>query len=76
MIADPFWFQYLPYKYLANQYEVVLCPTDSQKTIRATFLELNTGAPKVHFSYAMNDLLPTPITMLRMPMRRTRTWLT
>ncbi|GMV97199.1 MAG: hypothetical protein AMXMBFR83_15580 [Phycisphaerae bacterium] len=61
---DPYWFEYLPFKYLANQVEIVKCPTDdptvAQRRGRTGYPELSAGARKITFSYAMNDELPTP----------------
>jgi prepilin-type N-terminal cleavage/methylation domain-containing protein len=59
---DPYWFQYLPWKYLSNTYEIVTCPSDQSaaKYGRTGFQELNGGSPRITFSFAMNDRLPIP----------------
>ncbi len=60
---DPYWFQVLPWKYLANQYKVVTCPADNldqaRRIGRTGFPELNGGSPQITYSYAMNDTIPT-----------------
>ncbi len=57
---DPYWFQYLPYKYLSNQTEVTKCPADDKASAfgRDGFPELAGGARRITFSYAMNDEMP------------------
>lgn len=58
---DPYWFQYLTFKYLFNQTETTMCPTDmeAQKFGRTGFPELVGGSPRITYSYGMNDRMPT-----------------
>jgi prepilin-type processing-associated H-X9-DG protein len=57
----PYWFQYLPFKYLANQYEVNFCPNDTRAAefSRSGWRSIR-GGNKLTYSYALNDILPVP----------------
>lgn len=70
--SPPYWFQYVPYKYLANNIEVGRCPVDefldldpaSPATKREPFPNLKGGNSNVLYSYSLNERLPksgTPI---------------
>jgi len=70
----PYWFQYLPFKYLSGNYEVDRCPTDDLKDVsspsgglRGPYVRLvhgssRPGAANVYYSYCTNWNMPIKST--------------
>jgi type II secretory pathway pseudopilin PulG len=60
----PYWFQYLPNAYLANNKDISKCPADELFDVktgqpgRGPFETLDTGALVLYYSYAMNPNSP------------------
>jgi prepilin-type N-terminal cleavage/methylation domain-containing protein len=60
----PYWFQYLPFKYLYNNVAVATCPSDDlvdirkKPQLRGPHLELKALRPIIFYSYAMNPNQP------------------
>lgn len=79
-INTPYWFQYLPFKYMSNSLDATRCPLDDLKDIggsglRGPYPELlrpsgRPGAVRVYYSYSMNANMPMskklvyPVSML------------
>jgi prepilin-type N-terminal cleavage/methylation domain-containing protein len=72
----PFWFQYLPYKYLAGNYEIIICPSDDLKDPLggrrgAPYFRIvrggKIGAYDVAFSYGMNANTPKSAKLVYAP---------
>ncbi len=59
----PYWFQYLPFKYLGKVVDITICPSDNLVELedggkRGPFPAYPTGAMTVYWSYAMNPHPP------------------
>lgn len=69
-INVPAWFQYIPFRYLANQTEVVSCPTDDfieqsrPNMKRGPERELKALSPRIYYSYSINAVYPKSTSLV------------
>ena len=77
-VRFPYWFQYLPDNYLANNKDISKCPSDELIDVqlgipgRGPFPTLDAGDMVLYYSYAMNpntpkSSVPIPVTIIPAP---------